>query len=68
MREEYGFIPEELRNGVRGKYAGQIRRIINRDALAVLEKLAGTVDAPSDLAAEHDHYLSGTPERADQEP
>lgn len=38
------------------------------DALAVLEKLIGTVEAPSDWAAEHDHYLYGTPKRADQEP
>jgi hypothetical protein len=37
------------------------------DALALLEKLIGTVEAPSDWAAEHDHYLYGTPKRADQE-
>lgn len=35
------------------------------DALAILESLAGTVDAPPDWAAEHDHYLYGTPKRAD---
>ena len=38
------------------------------DALAVLEQLIGTVEAPSDWAAEHDHYLYGTPKRATQEP
>jgi hypothetical protein len=38
------------------------------DALAVLEKLIGTIEAPSDWAAEHDHYLYGTPRRANQEP
>ncbi|HYW12519.1 MAG TPA: hypothetical protein VE871_11180, partial [Longimicrobium sp.] len=38
------------------------------DALAVLETLIGTVQAPSDWAAEHDHYLYGTPKRADPEP
>lgn len=38
------------------------------DALAVLEKLVGSVEAPSDWAAEHDHYLYGTPMRGDQEP
>lgn len=38
------------------------------DALAVLENLIGTVQAPSDWAAEHDHYLYGTPKRAEQEP
>jgi hypothetical protein len=35
------------------------------DALAILEALAGPVDAPPDWAAEHDHYLYGTPKRAD---
>ncbi|PKO21393.1 MAG: hypothetical protein CVU38_15035, partial [Chloroflexi bacterium HGW-Chloroflexi-1] len=29
----------------------------------LLETLAGTVDAPNDWAAEHDHYLYGTPKR-----
>jgi hypothetical protein len=38
------------------------------DALGVLENLIGTVEAPVDWAAEHDHYLYGTPKRADQEP
>ncbi|HST62325.1 MAG TPA: hypothetical protein VLK84_26715 [Longimicrobium sp.] len=38
------------------------------DALGVLEKLMGTVQAPSDWAAQHDHYLYGTPKRADPEP
>ncbi|RPJ54902.1 MAG: hypothetical protein EHM23_27855 [Acidobacteria bacterium] len=31
----------------------------------VLESLIGTVDAPPDWAAEHDHYLYGTPKRGD---
>lgn len=34
------------------------------NALAVLEGLIGTVEAPADWAAEHDHYLYGTPRRA----
>lgn len=38
------------------------------DALAVLEDLMGSVQAPADWAAEHDHYLYGTPKRADQQP
>jgi hypothetical protein len=42
--------------------------VLDSDALAMLEKLIGTVEAPSDWAAEHDHYLYGTPERDDQEP
>ncbi len=33
------------------------------DVWDLLETLAGTVDAPSDWAAEHDHYLYGTPKR-----
>ena len=31
------------------------------DAWQVLEALTGTVDAPEDWSAEHDHYLSGAP-------
>jgi hypothetical protein len=30
------------------------------DALAVLERLIGTIEAPSDWADKHDHYLYGT--------
>lgn len=33
------------------------------DAWDALERFAGTVDAPSDWSAEHDHYLYGTPKR-----
>ena len=33
------------------------------DAWDVLDALAGTVDAPTDWAAEHDHYLYDTPKR-----
>lgn len=32
-----------------------------KDAWDVLESLIGTVDAPADWSAEHDHYLYGTP-------
>jgi hypothetical protein len=31
------------------------------DAWSVLEQLAGTVEAPVDWAAQHDHYINGTP-------
>ncbi len=31
------------------------------NAWDVLDMLAGTVEAPGDWAAEHDHYLYGTP-------
>ena len=33
------------------------------DAWEVLDALAGTVVAPEDWAAEHDHYLYGVPKR-----
>lgn len=62
MRDEFDLSPEELRKGVRGKYAEQPVR--KADALAMLEKLIGTVEALSDWAAEHDHHLYGTPKRA----
>lgn len=31
----------------------------------VLEKYAGSVEAPEDWAAQHDHYLYGTPKRTE---
>ena len=34
-----------------------------RSAWDVLESLAGTIEGPEDWAAEHDHYLYGTPKR-----
>jgi len=36
------------------------------DVWDLLEALAGTVDAPSDWAAEHDRYLYGTVTRSSQ--
>jgi predicted DNA-binding antitoxin AbrB/MazE fold protein len=36
------------------------------DGWDVIEALAGTVDAPTDWAIEHDHYLYGTPKRNSQ--
>jgi hypothetical protein len=82
MRDEYEFSPEQLRKGIRGKYAAgqQVEATLRAetaggeqpadedDALAVLEKLIGTVEGPSDLAAEHDYYLYDTPKQADQDP
>jgi hypothetical protein len=40
--------------------------IAEGDAWDVLEAMTGVVDAPEDWAAEHDHYLYGTPKRADK--
>lgn len=37
------------------------------DALSVLESMAGTVEGPPDWAAEHDHYVHGTPKRTDHQ-
>jgi AF2212-like len=39
------------------------QEVAGGDAWAVLSSLVGTVDAPSDWAEEHDHYLYGTPKR-----
>lgn len=36
--------------------------------LKVVERLPKETDGPSDLAAEHDHYLYGTPKRNDATP
>ena len=38
------------------------------DAWDILERLAGTIDAPPDWSAEHDHYIHGTPKRGLGEP
>ena len=37
------------------------------NAWDVLESLAGTVEAPADWSAEHDHYLYGTPKHSESE-
>jgi hypothetical protein len=42
------------------------KEVVAGDALVLLEKLAGTIDAPEDWADEHDHYLYGTPKRTDR--
>lgn len=39
----------------------EVATLEKSDAWDVLEKFAGTVEAPSDWAREHDHYLYGTP-------
>jgi hypothetical protein len=70
MRDEYDFTPEQFRKAVRGKYAAHLHSAADEspvpaDALSILEDLTGSVEAPSDWAAEHDHYLYGTPKRSD---
>ncbi len=37
------------------------------DAWDVLDEHLGAVEAPDDWAAEHDHYLYGTPKRTGEE-
>ena len=37
--------------------------IAEGNAWDVLEAMTGVIDAPEDWAAEHDHYLYGTPKR-----
>jgi hypothetical protein len=37
------------------------------NAWDVLESLTGTVEAPTDWSAEHDHYLYGTPKHQETE-
>ena len=37
------------------------------NAWDVLESLTGTVEAPADWSAEHDHYLYGTPKHPESE-
>ena len=41
----------------------EIEMAEEQSAWDVLEQLAGTVNAPADWAAEHDHYLYGSPKR-----
>lgn len=33
-------------------------------ALSWMQKYAGSIEGPEDFAAEHDHYIHGTPKRA----
>ena len=35
------------------------------DAWDILERLIGTIDAPADWSAEHDHYIHGGPKRTE---
>jgi hypothetical protein len=36
-----------------------------KTAWDVLDRLAGSIEGPGDWAAEHDHYLYGTPKRSE---
>lgn len=54
---------EQVEVTLRAETSVEEQPAIQGDALAVLEDLIGTVEAPSDWAAEHDHYLYGSPKR-----
>jgi hypothetical protein len=57
--------PFDLQPNVR--YVVMVEPVLSNDgegdAWDLLETLAGTLEAPSDWAAEHNHYLYGTPKR-----
>lgn len=62
--EEMAELPDDLQQQVlqfvealRQKYQEEP----SGDAWDVLEALTGTIEAPPDWSAEHDHYLYGTP-------
>ena len=44
-------------------FAVSINAAEAKDAWDVLDQAAGSVQAPADWAAEHDHYLYGSPKR-----
>lgn len=63
--EEMNDLPDDLQQQVL-KFVVTLRRQhqqTSNNAWDVLESLTGTVEAPADCSAEHDHYLYGTPKR-----
>ena len=44
----------------------EVAAIEGENAWDALARLTGTVEGPTDWAAEHDHYLYGTPKRGDR--
>jgi hypothetical protein len=63
------FVPDEPVDFARGQKLilhiepAQEPPATDGDAWDVLDSLTGTVEAPSDWSAQHDHYLYGTPRR-----
>jgi hypothetical protein len=39
----------------------------DKNAWEVLREMAGTIEGPRDWAAQHDHYLYGTPKRPEND-
>lgn len=63
--EEMNDLPDDLQQQVL-KFVLTLRQQHQQssgDAWDVLESLTGTIEAPTDWSAEHDHYLYGTPKR-----
>jgi hypothetical protein len=63
--EEMNDLPDALQQRVL-KFVVTLRQQhlqTSSNAWEVLESLTGTVEAPADWSAEHDHYLYGTPKR-----
>jgi hypothetical protein len=63
--EEMNDLPDELQQQTL-KFVVSLRQAHLQptgDAWDVLESLTGTVEAPADWSAEHDHYLYATPKR-----
>ena len=44
----------------------EVAALAGENAWDILARLTGTVEGPTDWAAEHDHYLYGTPKRGDR--
>jgi hypothetical protein len=68
--EEMNDLPNDLQQQVL-KFVVTLRQQhlhTSENAWDVLESLTGTVEAPADWSAEHDHYLYGTPKRQETEP
>jgi hypothetical protein len=69
VAEEMNHLPSDLQQQVL-KFVLSLRQQnpqASGDAWDVLESLAGTVTAPADWSAEHDHYLYGTPKQQETE-
>lgn len=49
---------------IQGSDQEEVGVVSEGDAFSVLEALIGTIEAPVDWSAEHDHYLYGAPKRA----
>lgn len=63
--EEMNDLPDDLQQQVL-KFVVTLRQQHSQasgNAWDVLESLTGTVEAPADWSAKHNHYLYGTPQR-----